>query len=370
MAEYTSIVTNHKKESCLDGIISLFSNCFNTRQENIQIDGKIYKISKLIGEGGFSFVYLAKNNEHEYAIKKINIQVKDQLDAAKWEIHVMNELHKQHQKKLATININNNNNNIGIDNEEEKDVLISDNDNNNKIKVNNNNYIVKLITHTIVRHDKIPEFKIVYMVFPYYKLGNLVSVIQNLYDNNINYMDELRILNMFYKILYAVNELHTHIPSWSHRDIKLDNILLDTNDNPYLMDFGSVGLSHIKINTRKEAMELSEWVQGNMTGAYTPPELFDIKSKFTFDERTDVWALGCLLYAMGFGKSPFDTLDQGSAALAVLSGNIEIPDNHPYSPDYIKLITWMLSTKMKHRPFVPQIIKKVRNVINKLNKIK
>eukprot|EP00794_Sanderia_malayensis_P006781 gene6781-7546_t len=58
------------------------------------------------------------------------------------------------------------------------------------------------------------------------------------------------------------------------------------------------------------------------TAAFRAPELFNVQSQCVIDERTDVWSLGCTLYAMAYYNSPCD-----GSALSALSGRIHIPED-------------------------------------------
>ena len=89
-------------------------------------------------------------------------------------------------------------------------------------------------------------------------------------------------------VLQGILQFHQHSPPWAHRDIKPANVLLGPGDLPVLMDFGSTAIARKKINTRQEALLLQEDAAQNCSMPYRAPELFDVPSNATIDERTDV----------------------------------------------------------------------------------
>lgn len=63
----------------------------------------------------------------------------------------------------------------------------------------------------------------------------------------------------------------------------------------------------MQVSTRKEALLLEDEASVVCSAPYRPPELTSVEPGAVIDERVDVWALGCTLYAMAFGHSPFES---------------------------------------------------------------
>jgi tetratricopeptide (TPR) repeat protein len=89
---------------------------------------------------------------------------------------------------------------------------------------------------------------------------------------------------------------HIHRRSIVHRDLKPSNILVDPSGRPVIMDFG-IARSAEAIST----LSLAGTLVG--TPAYMAPEQF---AGETADARTDVYALGVILYEAMAGRRPFD----------------------------------------------------------------
>ena len=88
-----------------------FTSCFKQAlssltsglQEEVQVGKRRIKLVRLLGEGGYSFVYLGVDCEtgQEYAVKKILAQSSEQLELAKKEIQVMGRF--RHPNLLALV---------------------------------------------------------------------------------------------------------------------------------------------------------------------------------------------------------------------------------------------------------------------------
>ena len=81
-----------------------------------------------------------------------------------------------------------------------------------------------------------------------------------------------------------------------HRDLKPENIMIDADDNIKLIDFG------IASNLGSRRLTFAKFTQTMGTPDYISPE--QVKGK-RGDGRSDIYALGVMLYEMATGKVPF-----------------------------------------------------------------
>ena len=113
---------------------------------------------------------------------------------------------------------------------------------------------------------------------------------------------------------------HAHSRGVIHRDIKPDNVLFDTSNNPYISDFGVAKFTESLVTTTNQE------VIG--TPAYLSPEQAlgeDV------DHRADIYGLGAMLYEMLTGQRPFskDTV----ISLALQHVNDPVPNILKLRPD-------------------------------------
>ena len=65
--------------------------------------------------------------------------------------------------------------------------------------------------------------------------------------------------------------------------------MISDEGQPILMDFGSTMKARVKIENRSQALLQQDIAAEQSTMAYRAPELFDVKTGVTLDEKVDIW---------------------------------------------------------------------------------
>lgn len=131
---------------------------------------------------------------------------------------------------------------------------------------------------------------------------------------------------------------YAHHQGVVHRDIKLENILLDQRGDAYLSDFG---IARIVDGTRLTA---TGGVMG--TPLYISPE--QARGETNLDYRSDLYSLAVIAYVLAVGHFPFN----GDHALAILNQHIteSVPPPSTVNPDVPKALDGVLLKGLAKRP--------------------
>eukprot|EP00986_Skeletonema_menzelii_P011041 scaffold5558_cov138-Skeletonema_menzelii.AAC.4 len=318
------------------GIISLttlFQSSSSRRRQQQQLltfdNGTQVTIGDQIAEGGFSYVFEAfpANNNHsstkkkKYALKRINCSDQELLQSCRHEAGIHRSLPSNHPNLLEL---------LGLKFEQD------------------------FTSASSASSSSLPEeYNVCYMLFPYLRnslrgeitLRNILlnqddhRQQQQQHDYNNNSLQRtttrrqpfatVEVIHLFRGILDALLAMHN--ANISHRDVKLENVLLSLSTygdhhhyntarsaarskyTPILIDYGSAGpLTTPPLTTRHSILNLMEVASTHTTFSYRPPELSDVgnlraSSSCIVDYgKVDVWSLGCVLFGLLHGVSPFE----------------------------------------------------------------
>lgn len=151
-----------------------------------------------------------------------------------------------------------------------------------------------------------------------------------------------RVQKIFTQLVGAVSYVHNS--SCVHRDLKLENILLDKHENVKLVDFGF---------TREYEGKASYLQTFCGTVCYSAPEM--LKGEKYAGEKVDVWSLGVILYALLCGELPFDEDEDNATRTKILTTEPKWPDY--LTPDSRSLLGILLSKRPLLRPALSDILK-------------
>jgi serine/threonine protein kinase len=129
-------------------------------------------------------------------------------------------------------------------------------------------------------------------------------------------------------LIEAIEYIHSH--NIVHRDIKLENILLNDSTNPYDLKIIDFGISGLYQDIGGESINAG-------TMAYSPPEVVS-KANLTSSPKIDVWGLGVVLYLLLTKNFPFHGENDYITFQSIIKDDLKFPKSLPLSKQVRNLL--------------------------------
>ncbi|XP_076620720.1 testis-specific serine/threonine-protein kinase 3 [Colletes latitarsis] len=213
----------------------------------------------------------------------------------------------------------------------------------------------------------------VYIIMEYAQNGSLLDIIRR-----DTYIDELRSRRWFRQLLEGIDYCHRR--GIVHRDVKCENLLMDRNFNIKLSDFG---FARGQMTSKNGIAPLSETFCGSY--AYASPEI--LKGIPYLPQLSDVWSMGVVLYAMVYGRLPFDDTNYNqllkqvqskvtfpkepivSDACRMLISRILVPQQTRLHIDNIRNNAWLVASLVTAQTSTSDTLMNVSYTVPKINEI-
>ncbi|XP_039182413.1 serine/threonine-protein kinase Nek1 isoform X7 [Crotalus tigris] len=193
----------------------------------------------------------------------------------------------------------------------------------------------------VLYRESFEETGCLYIVMDYCEGGDLFKKIN---AQKGVFFSEDQIMDWFVQICLALK--HVHDRKILHRDIKSQNIFLTKDGTIQLGDFG---IARVLNST----VELARTCIG--TPYYLSPEICENKP---YNNKSDMWALGCVLYEMCTLKHAFEAGNMKNLVLKIISGSFP-PVSTRYSHELRSLISQLFKRNPRDRPSVNSILEKM-----------
>ena len=253
-----------------------------------------YKIINAIGSGSFGKVFkiLDKESNKIYALKRIDLN---------------NNQFKENLKSIQT----------------ETQIL----------KTIKSEYFVQF-------HESFKDGDSFYIVMEFCEHKDLRSFI-NTYKNNNKLIHEQVIFTIMEELCLGIKEIHSK--NIIHRDLKPENIFISDN---YKIKIGDFGISKILDGT-----DYAQTFAGSY--CYLAPEIINENK---YDNKVDIWSLGCILYELCTLNRCFDSNNILKLINQINSGIHGKIDLNIYNDRWQKMIDLLLKKDYKERPNIEEAL--------------
>lgn len=191
--------------------------------------------------------------------------------------------------------------------------------------------------------DSFLDGNILCIVMEYCNSGDLSMIISQRSKTN-SYLNEDTIWNYFIQIAIGLYDLHSkHI---LHRDLKPANIFICDKTH---LKIGDMGVAKILGSTSCFASTLVG------TPYYLSPELCKNEP---YNSKSDMWALGCIMYELCTFQHPFSACNQAALILRIIKAKITPISSFGfgYSNELGKLCSWLLLRDKAKRPGIQLLL--------------
>jgi len=179
-----------------------------------------------------------------------------------------------------------------------------------------------------------------YLVFQYISAQDLFTYLEKL---NFSPRAETEARSIITQILLATKHIHSH--HISHRDIKLENILIDSNGKVTLIDLGLCAFT-------EESKLCRDWCGSDN---YLAPE---IVRRTPYDGyQADVFSTGVVLFALIYGVFPFENLRVSKTEKTLRKLQVRFPTDVKVSLAAKDLLTRMLEDEPEKRITMRDVLK-------------
>ncbi|XP_078000688.1 serine/threonine-protein kinase Nek2-like [Glandiceps talaboti] len=184
-----------------------------------------------------------------------------------------------------------------------------------------------------------------YLIMEHCEGGDLASLISKCRKDR-KYLEEDFIWKIFLQLTLALQECHRRREGRAivHRDLKPANVFLDKEHNVKLGDFG---LARVLSNDTSFAKTFVG------TPYYMSPEQVN---HLSYNDKSDIWSLGCLLYEICALSPPFTALNQRALSERIREGKFRrIPSQ--YGNELNGIISDMLKVNDVMRPSIEELLR-------------